>query len=54
MEIAIKKHLAKYLIPDFTRMNIISIRKSNSRGIMLDMQVVENAIAFDEKRNLNL
>lgn len=54
VEIAIKKHLAKYPVPDFIWNEYHLDQEINDRGIMLDMQVVENAIAFDEKTKSEL
>lgn len=49
VEMAVKKRLAKYPVPDFIWDEYHLDQEINDRGIMLDMQVVENAIAFDEK-----
>ncbi len=49
VEMAIKKRLTKYPVPDFVWDEYHLDQEINDRGIMLDMQVVENAIAFDEK-----
>ena len=51
---AIKKRLAKYPVPDFLWDEYHLDQEINDRGIMLDMQVVENAIAFDEKSKSGL
>ena len=48
VEMAIKKRLAKYPVPDFVWDEYHLDQEINDRGIALDMQVVENAIAFDE------
>lgn len=48
VELAIKKRLAKYPVPDFVWDEYHLDQEINDRGIALDMQVVENAIAFDE------
>lgn len=49
VEMAIQKRLSKYPVPDFLWGEYHLDQEINDRGIMLDMQVVENAIAFDEK-----
>lgn len=49
VEMAIKKRLAKYPVPDFIWDEYHLDQEINDRGIALDMQVVENAIAFDER-----
>lgn len=54
VEMAIKKRLAKYPVPDFLWDEYHLDQEINDRGIMLDMQVVENAIAFDEKSKSEL
>ena len=54
VEMAIKKRLAKYPVPDFLWDEYHLDQEINDRGIMLDMQVVENAIAFDEKSKSGL
>lgn len=54
VEMAIKKRLAKYPVPDFLWDEYHLDQEINDRGIMLDMQVVENAIAFDEKSKAEL
>ena len=46
---AIQKRLSKYPVPDFLWGEYHLDQEINDRGIMLDMQVVENFIAFDEK-----
>lgn len=51
---AIQKRLSKYPVPDFLWDEYHLDQKINDRGIMLDMQVVENAIAFDEKSKSSL
>ncbi len=51
---AIKKRLAKYPVPDFIWDEYHLDQEINDRGIALDMQVVENAIAFDEKSKSEL
>jgi len=54
VEMAIKKRLAKYPVPDFLWDEYHLDQEINDRGIALDMQVVENAIAFDEKSKSEL
>lgn len=54
VEMAIKKRLAKYPVPDFLWDEYHLDQEINDRGIMLDMQVVENAITFDEKSKSEL
>ncbi len=54
VEMAIKKRLAKYPVPDFIWDEYHLDQEINDRGIALDMQVVENAIAFDEKSKSEL
>lgn len=49
VEMAIQKRLSKYPVPDFLWGEYHLDQEINDRGIMLDMQVVENFIAFDEK-----
>ena len=49
VEMAIQKRLSKYPVPDFIWDEYHLDQEINDRGIMLDMSVVENAIAFDEK-----
>lgn len=54
VEMAIKKRLAKYPVPDFIWNEYHLDQEINDRGIMLDMQVVKNAITFDEKSKSEL
>ena len=54
VEMAIKKRLSKYPVPDFIWDEYHLDQEINDRGIALDMQVVENAIAFDEKSKSEL
>ena len=53
-ELAIKQRLAKYPVPDFIWDEYHLDQEINDRGIMLDMDVVENAIAFDERSKSSL
>ena len=49
VEMSIQKRLAKFPVPDFVWDEYHLDQEINDRGIMLDMTVVQNAIAFDEK-----
>lgn len=49
VEMAIKKRLAKFPVPEQVWDEYHLDQEINDRGIMLDMAVVQNAIAFDEK-----
>lgn len=54
VEMAIKQRLSKFPVPDFVWDEYHLDQEINDRGIMLDMDVVENAIAFDEKSKSEL
>lgn len=54
VEMAIKQKLSRFPVPDFVWDEYHLDQKINDRGIMLDMAVVENAIAFDEKSKASL
>ena len=54
VEMAIKQRLSKFPVPDFVWEEYHLVQEINDRGIMLDMDVVENAIAFDEKSKAEL
>lgn len=54
VEMAIKQRLSKFPVPDFVWEEYHLDQEINDRGIMLDMDVVENAIAFDEKSKTEL
>lgn len=54
VEMAIKQRLSKFSVPDFVWDEYHLDQEINDRGIMLDMNVVENAIAFDEKSKAEL
>ena len=54
VEMAIKKRLAKYPVPDFVWDEYHLDQEINDRGIALNMTVVENAIAFDERSKKEL
>lgn len=45
----IKEKLHKFLVPDFVWDEYHIDQQINDRGILVDMQLVENAIAFDER-----
>ncbi|MCD7751019.1 MAG: DNA polymerase [Lachnospiraceae bacterium] len=49
VEMAIQQKLAKFPVPDFLWDEYVIDQEINDRGIALDMQLVENAIQFDEK-----
>ena len=49
MELSIKQKLSKFPVPDFVWDEYHLDQEINDRGIMLDMDIVENAIAFDER-----
>ena len=49
VEMQIQERLQNYPVPDFVWDEYHLDQEINDRGIMLDMDVVENAIAFDEK-----
>ena len=49
VEMAIQKRLSKYPVPDFIWEEYHLDQEINDRGIALDMDVVENAITFDER-----
>ena len=49
VEISIQDKLRKFPVPDFVWEEYTLDQQINDRGIALDMTVVENAIAFDER-----
>ena len=49
VEMAIQKRLSKYPVPEFIWDEYHLDQEINDRGIALDMDVVENAITFDER-----
>ncbi len=49
VEMSIQERLKKYPVPDFVWEEYHLDQKVNDRGIALDMLLVRNAIAFDEK-----
>lgn len=54
VEMSIQDRLKKYPVPDFVWEEYHLDQEINDRGIALDMDVVENAIAFDEKSKAEL
>ena len=54
VEMAIQKRLSKYPVPDFIWDEYHLDQEINNRGIALDMDVVENAITFDERSKATL
>ena len=54
VEMAIQKRLSKYPVPDFVWNEYRLDQEINDRGIALDKQVVEHAIAFDERSKATL
>ncbi|MDE1468882.1 DNA polymerase [Eubacterium limosum] len=54
VEISIQDRLKKYPVPDFLWEEYHLDQEINDRGIALDMDVVENAIAFDAKSKAEL
>ncbi len=54
VEVAIQDRLKKYPVPDFVWNEYHLDQEINDRGIALDMDVVENAIAFDAKSKTEL
>lgn len=49
VELSIKQKLSRFPVPDFVWDEYHLDQEINDRGILLDMDVVENAIAFDEQ-----
>lgn len=49
VELAIKERLTRFPVPDFVWDEYHLDQEINDRGIRLDSQMVDNAIAFDEK-----
>lgn len=49
VELSIKEKLAKFPVPDFVWNEYHLDQEINDRGIGIDMQLVTNAIAFDER-----
>lgn len=54
VEMAVKKRLAKYPVPDFIWDEYHLDQEINDRGIALDMNVVKNAISFDGRSRKTL
>ena len=54
VELSIKQRLSKFPVPDSIWNEYHIDQEINDRGIMLDMDVVKNAIAFDEKSKTEL
>ena len=54
VELTIKQKLLKFPVPDTVWSEYHIDQEINDRGIMLDMDMVENAIAFDEKSKASL
>lgn len=54
VEIAIQQRLSKFPVPSFVWEEYHLDQEINDRGIMLDMDIVRNAIAFDEKSKSEL
>lgn len=54
VEIAIQKKLANFPVPDFIWNEYWLDQEINDRGISVDMDVVENAILFDEQAKSSL
>lgn len=54
VEMSIQEKLKKFPVPDFVWEEYRLDQEINDRGIALDMAVVENAIAFDEKSKAEL
>lgn len=54
VEMAIKQRLSKFPVPDFVWEEYHLDQEINDRGIMLDMDIVKNAITFDEKSKSKL
>lgn len=54
VEVSIKDRLSKFQVPESVWEEYHLDQEINDRGIMLDMDVVKNAIAFDEKSKAGL
>ena len=54
VELSIKQRLSKFPVPDFSWDEYHLDQEINDRGIMLDMDMVQNAISFDEKSKAEL
>jgi DNA polymerase len=53
-EVGIQKRLSKYPVPDFVWDEYHQDQMINDRGILIDMGLVENAIAFDQRSKAEL
>ena len=53
-EVGIQKRLSKYQVPDFVWDEYHLDQMINDRGILIDMGLVENAIAFDQRSKAEL
>ncbi|MBU3839810.1 MAG: DNA polymerase, partial [Candidatus Ruminococcus intestinipullorum] len=53
-EMGIKEKLHKFPVPDFVWDEYHIDQQINDRGILVDMQLVENAIAFDERSKADI
>lgn len=54
VEMAIQNRLAKFPVPDFVWEEYLLDQEINDRGIALDMELVGNAITFDERSKTEL
>lgn len=54
VEMAIKQKLARFPVPDFVWDEYHLDQEINDRGIMIDPEIVSNAIAFDERSKASL
>ncbi|MCD3389056.1 DNA polymerase [Streptococcus equi subsp. zooepidemicus] len=54
VEMGIKEKLHKFPVPDFVWDEYHLDQSINDRGILVDMQLVKNAIAFDERSKANI
>lgn len=54
VEIGIKEKLHKFPVPDFVWDEYHLDQSINDRGILVDMQLVKNAIAFDERSKADI
>ncbi len=54
VEMGIKEKLRKFPVPDFVWDEYHLDQEINDRGILIDMQMVENAIAFDERSKFDI
>ena len=54
VEMAIKEKLRKFPVPDFVWDEYHIDQQINDRGILIDMQLVENAITFDERSKADI